>query len=78
MAKIEDVSFDSNGDLCIYHNGHHPYILSWYKVKGSVIASDLGGSSSGGQDKGPEAIIVPPRKAQCAAILLPWCEKAER
>ena len=77
-GEIEDISFDSNGDLYIYYNGHHPYTLSWYRVKGSVIASDLGGgSSSGGQDKDPEVIIAPPRKAQCATILLPWCEKAE-
>ena len=81
-GEIEDVSFDSNGDLYIYYNGHHPYTLSWYRVKGSVIASDLGGGSSGGgssggQDEDPEIIVAPPRKTECATIFLPWCKKAE-
>jgi hypothetical protein len=36
------VSFDSNGDLYIFYNGHNPYTLSWYKVDGSLISKDLG------------------------------------
>lgn len=47
-GEIEDVSFDSNGDLYIFYNGHNPYTLSFYKVKGSLISKDLGNV---GEDK---------------------------